>query len=151
MTDQIADARPPTRADHAERLRMEAVIHDDLGNEDDAAACLAGAAALEEVATLREERDRLKAALSNHLCPHDMADWVRCGGSHGTDLACDVCAQAEGGLHRHELVTQIEVLRARVAQLEQERDEALGIARGLQDVIAGRVKTLKQIDEEIGR
>jgi hypothetical protein len=60
MTDQIADARPPTRADHAERLRMEAVIHDDLGNEDDAAACLAGAAALEEVATLRAERDKWK-------------------------------------------------------------------------------------------
>jgi hypothetical protein len=80
----------------------------------------------DEVATLRAERDRLKAALSNHLCEHDMADWVRCGGGHGPDLACDVCAQAEGGLHRHELVTQIEALWARVQHLT----EALETARG---------------------
>jgi hypothetical protein len=76
MTDQIADARPPTRADHAERLRDMSLRHERAaershsnpvdgavrlsGHLGDVAACLAGAAALEEVATLRAERDKWK-------------------------------------------------------------------------------------------
>jgi hypothetical protein len=64
MTDQIADARPPTRAEEMEpRAALASVAKSLLSLSDDhqfGLACRAGAAALEEVATLRAERDKWK-------------------------------------------------------------------------------------------
>src|SRR3990167_8011642 len=49
--------------------------------------------------TAEQARDEYRNALSNHLCEHDMADWVACSGHH--DKTCDVCE--ERGPHHHEL------------------------------------------------
>jgi hypothetical protein len=62
MTDQIADARPPTRAEHETHSNLLlglAIAEARRGFLDTRDACLAGLAALDEAATLRAERDRL--------------------------------------------------------------------------------------------
>jgi hypothetical protein len=74
MTDQIADARPPTRAEqpHHERLRM--LVDEGFAPTRDHAAIIAGAAALEEVATLRAERDTAAKALAEMRFNYDLAE-----------------------------------------------------------------------------
>lgn len=62
-----------------------------------------------ELATVKAERDRYYAALKNHLCAGDMADWIVCAGHPET--GCDVCD--ERGPHWHKL-----------QQVEAERDTA---------------------------
>lgn len=60
-------------------------------------------------AEAERQRDEAKAlvdsyyhAMSLHLCAADMADWLACAGGHGTDN-CEICDEADKGLHRHAL------------------------------------------------
>ena len=55
------------------------------------------AAMLRFAAGLAVENERLKKALTNHLCPHDMADWMACAGGHFD--ACLVCQHDNGTEH----------------------------------------------------
>ena len=74
-------------------------------------------AAQEEIARLTQERDEFKAALSNHLCKYDMADWIACAGGHGAEN-CEVCDEADKGQHRHALQVRAEAAEARASVAE---------------------------------
>lgn len=67
-----------------------------------------------ELASAEADRDRYKKALSDHLCPSDMADWLACNGDHPSEL-CDICAEGDKGQHRHALLVRAE-------KAETERD-----------------------------
>lgn len=58
----------------------------------------------------REQRAEFEKALSNHLCQHDMADWLVCAGGHGED--CAVCSENDKGQHRHALLARAEAAEA---------------------------------------
>ena len=73
-----------------------------------------------EVVAERDRAGRFEKALSNHLCKHDMADWLACAGGHHmpgeSETYCSVCK--EEGDHFHELAT----LRSTLAALTREKE-----------------------------
>ncbi|MCR4374191.1 MAG: hypothetical protein NUW22_05020 [Acidobacteria bacterium] len=62
---------------------------------------------------LAGEVERLTLALTNHLCQHDMADWMACAGGHDTE--CVVCQHDKGT--EHTWLARAEKAEAEVARL----------------------------------
>src|SRR5688572_16638335 len=65
---------------------------------------------------LQKERAKLWHALRNHLCEHDLADWLACSTEHGT--YCDVCNE-----HGHETLTKLEAAEASLTALRREQEQ----------------------------
>ncbi len=69
-----------------------------------------------QIAALTQERDEYKRALLNHLCVHDMADWVGCSFDHQPGT-CAVCAEDGDDQHWHAYVKRAERAESTLAQI----------------------------------
>lgn len=78
-------------------------------------------AKLAEAERVRDEalvgRDRYHKALTNHLCQHDLADWLGCNFNH-TEV-CEVCACEDGQQTRHALLVRAEAAEAKLSASDQ--------------------------------